>query len=99
MSLSQRQRKFARMVGELLVWCYSNGFEVTFGDAYRPPERAIRGSFHSKRLAIDLNLFIDGVYREDTKSYTPLGLYWESLGGSWGGRFSAPDGNHFSLGE
>ncbi|HBJ0947911.1 TPA: M15 family metallopeptidase, partial [Escherichia coli] len=26
------------------------------------------------------------------------GEYWESLGGSWGGRFkSRPDGNHFSL--
>jgi len=24
-----------------------------------------------------------------------LGLYWESIGGSWGGRFG--DGNHFSL--
>lgn len=29
---------------------------------------------------------------------TGLGQYWESLGGSWGGRFkSRPDGNHFSL--
>ncbi|HAO1973206.1 TPA: M15 family peptidase, partial [Escherichia coli] len=25
------------------------------------------------------------------------GEYWESIGGTWGGRFSRADGNHFSL--
>lgn len=57
----------------------------------------IRGSLHEKRLAIDLNLFIDGEFQSATESYLPLGEYWESLGGAWGGRFSKPDGNHFSL--
>jgi len=55
------------------------------------------GSFHYDKLAIDLNLFRDGKYLQDTEHHRPLGHYWESLGGSWGGRFG--DGNHYSWGE
>jgi hypothetical protein len=29
------------------------------------------------------------------EAYKPLGIKWELLGGTWGGRFN--DGNHFSL--
>jgi len=47
---------------------------------------------------VDFNLFINGRYQDKSEAYLPLGEYWESLGGSWGGRFkSNPDGNHFSL--
>ncbi|RAP72898.1 D-alanyl-D-alanine carboxypeptidase family protein [Candidatus Erwinia dacicola] len=47
---------------------------------------------------MDFNLFINGQYQTDSAAYLPLGEYWESLGGTWGGRFkSRPDGNHFSL--
>lgn len=55
----------------------------------------IRTSLHGDRLAVDLNLYIDGHYQETTEAYRPLGEKWESLGGTWGGRFG--DGNHFSL--
>lgn len=27
-----------------------------------------------------------------------LGIFWESMGGRWGGRFSTPDVNHFDAG-
>lgn len=27
-----------------------------------------------------------------------LGLFWEAMGGRWGGRFSTPDVNHFDAG-
>ena len=73
------------------------GFDITLGDAYRDP-RCPYGrpkSLHKKRLAIDLNLFKDGVYLTSTDDHLPLGEYWESIGGSWGGRFN--DGNHYSL--
>ena len=56
-----------------------------------------KGSFHYKRLAIDLNAFKDGDYLTTTEAHHPLGEYWESLGGTWGGRWN--DGNHYSLGE
>lgn len=107
MTLSEKQRKFTRMVADLIVWAYAHGYELTFGEALRSKEQAqanaasgagISNSLHLIRLAVDLNLFKDGVYQTDSGAYAPLGEYWESLGGSWGGRFKTrPDGNHFSL--
>lgn len=107
MTLGEKQRHFAEMVGKLIAWCYANGYELTFGEAYRTPEQAalnaqagagIAKSLHTIRLAVDLNLFKDGVYQQDSPAYQKLGEFWESIGGSWGGRFqSRPDGNHFSL--
>jgi len=104
-ALGDKQRRFTRMIADLILWAYQNGFELTVGDAYRDPRvfgmvGVMKGygrarSLHKSRLAMDLNLFVNGEYMEDTESYTPLGEYWESIGGSWGGRFG--DGNHFSL--
>lgn len=104
MTLRQKQSKFVKMVGNLIEWAYANGYELTFGEALRTQEQAnrnaatgkgISNSLHLIRLAVDFNLFINGEYKTDTPSYQPLGEYWESIGGSWGGRFN--DGNHFSL--
>lgn len=105
-TLSGKQRHFVWMVGQLIVWAYEHGYELTFGETYRTPDqealdwqagRGILRSLHMIRLAIDLNLFIGGHYQPDTAAYRPLGEYWESLGGAWGGRFTNPYGNHFSL--
>lgn len=96
MTLRQRQSKFAKMVPLLILYAYELGYEITYGDAWaRTGHR--KGSFHYKRLAIDLNLFKNGRYLRSTKSHEPLGLFWESIGGTWGGRWG--DGNHYSLGE
>lgn len=106
MKLSEKQQLFVVMVGNLIHWAEEHGYRLTFGEAYRTPEQAalnahkgsgISNSLHTQRLAVDFNLFINGVYQTDSAAYRPLGEYWESLGGSWGGRFSKPDGNHFSL--
>lgn len=106
MTLSQKQQQFTRMIGQLIAWSFANGYALTLGEAYRTPEQAklnastgagIANSLHIQRLAIDFNLFIGGVYQTDSQAFLPLGEYWESLGGSWGGRFKKPDGNHFSL--
>jgi hypothetical protein len=96
-TLSEKQRRFTWMIGQLIHWAYENGYELTFGDAYRDP-RCPYGSevsLHKKRLAVDFNLFIGGVYQPSTEAHLPLGELWESIGGSWGGRFE--DGNHYSL--
>ncbi len=98
MTLRQRQSKFARMVPLLVQFATQLGYEVTFGDAWAKSGH-IRGSFHYKRLAIDINLFYKGRYLRSTKAHRPLGEFWVSMGGSWGGNFSRPDGNHYSLGE
>lgn len=93
-TLGEKQRRFAHMVGRLIVWAYEHGYELTFGDAYARSGH-MENSLHYCRLAVDLNLFIDGKYMTDTDSHKPLGEFWESIGGSWGGRFG--DGNHYSL--
>lgn len=94
------------MVASLIQKAGELGFEVTLGEAWRSPEEAKRNaaagkgiarSLHCDRLAIDLNLFREGVYLPDTASHRPLGEWWESIGGSWGGRFQRGDGNHYSL--
>ena len=105
MSLGKKQRKFTAMVARLILWAYDSGYELTLGDAYRDPRvfgttkdrlgYGRRQSNHKVRLAVDLNLFKDGVYLTKTSDHEPLGIYWESIGGSWGGRFN--DGNHYSL--
>lgn len=95
-TLRENQSRFARMVADLIIFAYDHGYELTFGDAYAFSGH-IPGSFHYRRLAIDLNLFHNGHYLKSTDSHIPLGEFWESIGGSWGGRWG--DGNHYSLGE
>lgn len=95
------------MIAQLISFAQEKGLRLTFGEAYRTPEQAklnartgkgISNSLHTQRLAVDFNLFVNGQYKTRTEDYLPLGEYWESIGGSWGGRFkSNPDGNHFSL--
>lgn len=98
-TLRKRQSKFVRKVIKLITHAHNLGYEITFGDAYRDPRCSYgsKKSFHHKRLAIDLNLFKDGKYLSKTEDHKPLGIYWESIGGTWGGRFN--DGNHYSWGE
>lgn len=58
----------------------------------------IRNSLHTKRLAIDLQLFNEqGLWLQDEYAYRMLGEYWESLGEDhcWGGRFG--DTPHYSI--
>lgn len=108
-TLGGKQRRFTRLVGLLIEWTYANGYELTFGDAYRTPAQAaanaasgsgISNSLHTQRLAVDLNLFKLGTYLTDSAAYAPLGAYWKSLGDDccWGGDFTTrKDGNHFSI--
>ncbi len=100
MTLGQKQRKFALMTAHLILFAYKQGYKLTFGDAARMDGKGhIDGSFHYKRLAIDLNLFKDGVYLTETEDHRVLGDFWKSIGGTWGGDFRRKDGNHYSLGE
>ena len=105
MTLGEKQRKFTKMLAELILWAYDNGYELTIGDAKRDErvfgkvgERKGYGhpsSCHKIQLACDLNLFKNGVWLDRTEDHKELGEKWESMGGVWGGRFN--DGNHYSL--
>ena len=106
MTLGEKQRKFARMIADLIVWAYDHGYELTLGDAYRDPRvHGIPGeklansysaaySNHKLRLACDLNLFKDGQYLTSDEAHAPLKDFWESIGG---GRRIPGDANHYSL--
>lgn len=106
MTLRDHQSLFVKLLPRLIDFAYAEGYELTLGEAWRTPEQAalnakngkgIMASLHIDRLAVDLNLFIDGVYVTGTAAHKPLGEFWESLHPScaWGGRFN--DGNHYSL--
>lgn len=97
--LTTKQIRFNKMFFLLLKKAEELGYDWIIGWAYRPPDIAeelgFKNSLHTICLAIDLELFKDGEYLIKTEDHLPLGEYWESLGGSWGGRFD--DGNHYSL--
>lgn len=59
----------------------------------------IRNTLHERKLAQDLNLFVDGMYQAGPAPYKPLGDYWKSLNtlNRWGGDFQTRDANHFSM--
>jgi hypothetical protein len=105
-TLREKQSRFTLMIGALIVWAFDHGYELTFGEAHRPQELAdlyatkgkgISNSLHILRLAVDFNLFINGRWQTTTEAFRPLGQKWKELGGTWGGDFKKPDGNHFSL--
>ena len=94
LTLRSKQSLFAFMVAMLVKKAYELGYEVTLGDAFAHDGHKT-GSLHYIRLAIDLNLFKDGKFLNESDDHQELGEYWESIGGSWGGRYD--DGNHYSL--
>lgn len=106
MGMVDKQNLFAQMAARLIVRAGELGYQVAMGEAWRSPEEAkrlagagkgIAKSLHCDKLALDLNLFRGGVYIDKTEDHRQLGEWWESIGGSWGGRFG--DGNHYSLSD
>lgn len=110
MTLGEKQRLFMSLLGQFLVWIFQQpGYAVTGGELLRLQAQAlanaasgagISNSLHLLKLAIDLQLFLNGIYQTDSAAYKPLGDKWKSLHPlcRWGGDFvSRPDGNHFSL--
>lgn len=109
-SLLDHQQKFLLLFcSKLVPWAYAQGYELSFGDAFRHPKFSMEKlgdnsyyhdwSFHCKRLAIDINAFKEDKWLDKSDDFKPLGEYWESLDPmcSWGGHWN--DGNHFSYGE
>jgi hypothetical protein len=109
MTLRQQQTLFTLCVAKLIIRAYEMGFELTLGEAWRPPEMAklnaqsgkgIANSLHGDRLAIDLNLFKDGAFLSRSEDHKPLADYWKTLHPlcCWGGDFKPnADGNHYSM--
>ena len=111
MKLLEKQQEFTRCVSQLINFATAQGFGFTLGDAYRDPRvfgslgdkkgYSAANSCHKVRLAIDLNLFVDGEYITDgdCEEYQLLGQAWKSMNklARWGGGFRGGDANHFSF--
>lgn len=117
MTLREEQSQFVSDIGKLIRFAdLIKGVSLTFGEGKVYAERSgyigqtlasfkdavhKMGGFHYKGLAIDFNLFVNGVWIADGKHpyWTTLGNYWISLSTSntWGGKWG--DANHFSRGE
>lgn len=114
MSLSALQQQFAQDSAKLIQFAASKGYAVTYGEVWRTPQQAqwnadhgigIACSLHLERLAVDLNVFVDGAWDQTNASgcYKELGDFWKSLGPDhyWGGAWGdmdhysiSPDGGH-----
>jgi hypothetical protein len=113
--LSDLQQEFAHAAATLILKAGELGYGVTFGEAWRTQQQAqwdadhhtgVAHSLHTQRLAIDLNLMVNGVYQVDDSSgcYSALGAWWKTLQSpipnatyAWGGDFKLVDLDHFSL--
>ena len=107
MKLRTRQSLFVSLVAQMIQYVESQGYELTFGEAWRPEWVAreyarrrvgIVNTLHAERLAIDINLFKNGEYLTKTEDYAWLGEWWKNLhpDNRWGGDIKMRDGNHFS---
>lgn len=111
MGMIEKQAAFAGAAARLIIHINETpGHLCTLGDAYRDPR--VFGEFgacspvygrarscHKLRLAIDLNLFIYGIWRTETEAFREFGEWWERVyaheDAAWGGHHE--DGNHFSF--
>lgn len=103
MRLGEKQELFAELMAHLLHHAFILGYTVRIGHVFRSKEEAERLGFprslHTKKLAVDLNLFKDGKFLRKTSDHAELGAFWKSLHPlcCWGGDFTRPDGNHYSV--
>lgn len=110
LTLLQKQQIFASLIPLLINKAIELGYQCTGGELWRPPEMAaiyakrgtgIKNSLHELKLAIDINLFRNGVFLTDNEAHRMLGTWWESISAgkeyvtAWGGHWG--DGNHYSI--
>jgi len=109
MRTGEKQELFMRLLPRLIDKAHELGFEIRGGDLFRDArvfgdigETRIgayghKNSAHKLKLAIDLNLFKDGIWQTETEQHEELGEWWEQQHElcRWGGRFN--DGNHYSI--
>jgi hypothetical protein len=118
MTLGEKQRLFARTVAQFILALGAlsgRRWEVTIGEAFRTPEQQdiyvqtgkskTKHSQHLVRLAVDLNLFVDGKYvsgetESDNVFLAMAGEMWEDhcvkagIEPEWGGRFGVTPENY-----
>lgn len=105
MSLGKDQETFSRLITKHLQWLFDNGYEVRLGDCYRDPR--VHGEYgekvgygaaksqHKKKLALDINLFKDGIYLTTSDGHKESAIHWESLNKHCRSGIRYSDSNHY----
>lgn len=92
--LLEKRIRFTYAVAGLIEFVTTQGYQITLG-----PDglKHMKNSLHYVGLAVDVQIFKDGVYLTKTPEYKFAGDWWKSLGPDfcWGGDWE--DGNHFSI--
>lgn len=109
LTLREARCSFTLALSKLVLYAQTIGYQVAFDEVTEhlttrdPTSDHTPGSLHHLGLAGDLILYKDGLYLSASEDYEPLGLWWVQYGIdhelplAWGGNFTKPDGNHFSL--
>src|SRR3990172_5197278 len=109
MTLREARCRFTECLALLVQEATRLGYEIAFAEGMdRVTQKDtttdhMPNSLHEIGLAQDVDLYKAGIYLRDTADHAVLGQFWKDLGVSrglpltWGGDFSRPDGNHYSL--
>jgi hypothetical protein len=94
--LFTKRALFSSLIPRLIDRMIADGYTPLLG---KDGLHHMVGSLHFEGLAEDIDLFKNGVYLDKTDDHRPFGEFWEGLHPDcrWGGRFSPPDGNHYSV--
>lgn len=108
MTLREKQTEFMWDLIKLLTYIKNCGYDVTGGELLRTCEMQeiylktgkskVKHSRHQDKLAIDLNIFINGKLVYVKKELQHIGDFWEGLNSKnkWGGNYkSFIDTPHF----
>jgi hypothetical protein len=105
---------FTRLVARLIDRAIAMGYQATLGEVLRGKAQAqanaasgagISNSLHLDGLAVDLNLYLNGRWLQNSEDHADLGRWWKAQHPDcrWGGDFKdskgrpKPDGNHYSI--
>lgn len=100
--LSLRQCDFTAALARLIVYAGELGLKIKVQELNRTIEAQreyvktglskTMDSRHLDKLAADLAVITpDGVVHTGGEVFRPLGVFWEAIGGRWGGRFGFED--------
>ena len=105
MGIREKQAEFVVMVARLICYMDNLAKKGFILEWYRTKERQAQlvaekkswtmNSKHIDGLAVDICILKDGKASWDNADYEPLGNFWESIGGRWGGSFKQRDSVHF----
>lgn len=109
MTLQAARVAFTLALAELVLYATSIGHSLALAEgmdritAKDPTTDHMKNSNHEIGLAQDIDLYLNGIYMSATEDHAILGEWWENYGVEhgcplvWGGNFSKPDGNHYSM--